>query len=51
MYVFVCGCELFIIVGRFLTGTNGKPIYIGLKRDVFDVSSANDFYGEGSGYV
>lgn len=27
-----------------------KPIYISLKRDVFDVSSARDFYGEGSSY-
>jgi len=27
-----------------------KPIYISLKHDVFDVSSARDFYGEGSSY-
>jgi membrane-associated progesterone receptor component len=31
-------------------GTNGKPIYIALCGEVFDVSSAAEFYGVGSGY-
>jgi hypothetical protein len=37
------------VVWIVLKGADGKPIYIGLKRDVFDVSAANDFYGVGSG--
>lgn len=35
---------------REYDGSGDKPIYISLKGDVFDVSSARDFYGEGSGY-
>lgn len=31
-------------------GLNGKPIYIALRGEVYDVSTASDFYGEGSGY-
>lgn len=31
-------------------GSNGKPIYIALKREVFDVSGAPEFYGEGCSY-
>ena len=34
---------------RDFDGQNEKPIYIALKGDVFDVSSAQQFYGEGSG--
>ena len=34
---------------RECNGTNGKPIHIALRREVYDVSSAPDFYGpEGS---
>ena len=36
---------------RHFDGKDNKPIYIALKGDVFDVSSARQFYGEGSGYV
>jgi membrane-associated progesterone receptor component len=35
---------------REFNGTKGKPIYVGLCREVFDVSSASMFYGEGAGY-
>lgn len=35
---------------REFDGKDNKPIYIALKGDVFDVSIAKDFYGEGSGY-
>jgi len=35
---------------REYNGKDDKPIYIALRGDVFDVSSAKDFYGEGSGY-
>lgn len=31
-------------------GENGKPIYIGLLDEVYDVSSKRDFYGPGEGY-
>ena len=35
---------------REFNGTNKKPIYVGLCREVFDVTAASDFYGEGSSY-
>ena len=35
---------------RVNDGLNGKPIYIALRREVFDVSNAKDFYGEGCSY-
>jgi len=35
---------------REFDGTKGKPIYIGLQGEVFDVSSGADFYGEGCSY-
>lgn len=35
---------------REFDGTNGKPILVGLCRDVFDVTSSASFYGEGSAY-
>jgi hypothetical protein len=35
---------------RKFDGSDNLPIYISLKRVVFDVSSAQDFYGAGSGY-
>lgn len=35
---------------REFDGGNGKPIYIGLCGEVFDVSKAVDFYGLGSSY-
>ena len=35
---------------RDFDGTNGKPIYISLRFEVYDVSNARDFYGVGSGY-
>ena len=35
---------------REFDGSNDKPIYIALRGEVYDVSSASDFYGEGSGY-
>lgn len=35
---------------RDYDGTDKKPIYIALNREVFDVSAAVEFYGEGSGY-
>jgi membrane-associated progesterone receptor component len=31
-------------------GENGKPIYIGVLDEVYDVSSKRDFYGPGEGY-
>ena len=34
---------------REFDGKNGKPIYISLKFEVFDVSSAAGYYGEGAG--
>lgn len=34
---------------RNFDGKGEQPIYIALKGDVFDVSSAREFYGEGSG--
>jgi hypothetical protein len=34
---------------RDYDGTSDKPIYISLKYEVYDVSSAREFYGEGSG--
>ena len=36
---------------RDYDGKGEQPIYIALKGDVFDVSSAREFYGEGSGYA
>jgi len=36
---------------RLFNGECGKPIYISLKRDVFDVSKATEYYGKGAGYV
>ena len=35
---------------REFDGLNNKPIYIALKGEVYDVSTARNFYGEGSGY-
>lgn len=35
---------------RDFDGKGEQPIYIALKGDIFDVSSAKEFYGEGSGY-
>lgn len=35
---------------REFDGSNEKPIYIALRGEVYDVSVASDFYGEGSGY-
>ena len=35
---------------REFDGTKNKPIYVSLCREVFDVSAASDFYGEGSSY-
>jgi len=35
---------------REFDGKDDRPIYVALKGDVFDVSTAKDFYGEGSGY-
>jgi hypothetical protein len=34
---------------REFDGTNDKPIYISLRFDVFDVTSASSYYGQGSG--
>lgn len=34
---------------RAFNGENGKPIYIALKREVFDVSKAPEYYGKGAG--
>ena len=31
-------------------GLNEKPIYIALNGEVYDVTSAKDFYGEGNSY-
>ena len=36
---------------RLFNGDGGKPSYISLKRDVFDVSKAPEYYGKGAGYV
>ncbi|KAJ1400837.1 cytochrome b5-like heme/steroid binding domain-containing protein, partial [Ochromonadaceae sp. CCMP2298] len=35
---------------REFDGTDDKPIYVALCKEVFDVSKAADFYGVGSGY-
>lgn len=35
---------------REYDGTNKKPIYVGLCREVFDVTSADSFYGVGNAY-
>lgn len=35
---------------REFDGTKSKPIYIALQTEVYDVTSAGDFYGEGSHY-
>jgi membrane-associated progesterone receptor component len=35
---------------REFDGSNGKPIYVGLCREVFDVTSAASFYGPGNTY-
>mmetsp|Transcript_101546 Transcript_101546/g.199195 ORF Transcript_101546/g.199195 Transcript_101546/m.199195 type:complete len:332 (-) Transcript_101546:39-1034(-) len=35
---------------REFDGLNGKHIYVGLCREVFDVTSASTFYGEGNAY-
>ena len=35
---------------RECNGTNEKPIYVALKREVYDVSSAPDFYGPQGSY-
>ena len=35
---------------REFNGTNDKPIYIALKGEIFDVTNARDYYGEGTGY-
>lgn len=35
---------------REYNGTNKKPIYVALCREVFDVTSSASFYGEGSAY-
>ena len=35
---------------RECNGTNDKPIYIALKREVYNVSSATDFYGPQGSY-
>lgn len=35
---------------RDYDGTNGKPIYIGLDGDVYDVSGAPEYYGVGAAY-
>ena len=34
---------------RLFNGEGGKPIYISLKREVFDVSKATEYYGKGAG--
>lgn len=34
---------------RAFNGENGKPIYISLKHEVFDVSTAPEYYGKGQG--
>jgi predicted heme/steroid binding protein len=36
--------------GQEFDGSNGKPIYIALTGEVFDVSEASNFYGEGGPY-
>jgi membrane-associated progesterone receptor component len=35
---------------REFDGTGGKPIYVGLCREVFDMSGSADFYGVGASY-
>ena len=35
---------------RTFDGTNGKPIYIALKRQIYDVSEGYAFYGQGKSY-
>jgi membrane-associated progesterone receptor component len=35
---------------REYDGTNNKPIYVGLCREVFDVTAADSFYGVGNAY-
>ncbi|GLE10224.1 hypothetical protein PINS_up022262 [Pythium insidiosum] len=35
---------------KSFTGEDGKPIYIGLLDEVYDVSAKRDFYGPGGGY-
>jgi membrane-associated progesterone receptor component len=35
---------------REFDGCDGRPIYIGLKGDVFDVSDASEYYGIGAPY-
>ena len=35
---------------RDFDGTKDQPIYVGLKGEVFDVSSASDLYGPGKSY-
>jgi predicted heme/steroid binding protein len=40
---------MYVHIQRDYDGKGEQPIYIALKGDVFDVSSAKEFYGEGSG--
>jgi membrane-associated progesterone receptor component len=35
---------------REFNGENDKPIYVSLRREVYDVSKAADFYGKGNSY-
>jgi len=35
---------------REFDGENGKPLYVSLRGEVYDVSSARDFYGKGNAY-
>ena len=32
------------------TGENGKPVYLAIKGKIFDVSSAEGYYGKGGSY-